>query len=76
MSGKPKAGVEGEIYISVDRVRDNAVGLAIPYYDELLRVMLHGALHLCGYKDKTPPEQKRMRRMEDKYLKLFKDRLG
>lgn len=62
-------GVEGEIYISVDRVRDNARGLEVPLQQELLRVVFHGALHLCGYKDKTAPQRKIMRAKEDKYLK-------
>ena len=63
--------INAEIYISVDRLRENA-----PKYDnslskELHRVMFHGALHLCGYKDKTAQEQEKMRKMEEKYLRLY-----
>ncbi len=63
--------VDGEIYISVDRVKSNASSLGVVFFDEVLRVIFHGALHLCGYGDKTPKEQNEMRRMEDKYLGLY-----
>jgi len=62
-------GVEGEVYISADRVRENAREQGVPLRQELLRVIFHGALHLCGYGDKTPAEQKVMRGKEDLYLK-------
>ncbi len=62
---------QGDIYISVDRVKDNARQLGQPFYKELHRVIFHGALHLCGYGDKTPKEEKKMREMEDKYLHLY-----
>lgn len=65
-------GVNGEIYISIDRVRENARDLSIPLQQELLRVIFHGALHLCGYKDKTAPQQKVMRQKEEEYLKRFR----
>ena len=63
--------VEGEIYISVDRVLDNADTLIIPPKRELLRVMFHGALHLCGYQDNSKFHVKQMREKEDHYLKLY-----
>ena len=63
-------GVEGEIYISIDRVRDNARTLGIPVKRELLRVIFHGALHLCGYGDKTPSEEATMRAKEEEYMRL------
>ena|ERR1700749_2595187 len=66
-----KAIIEGEIYISIDRVRDNAKQLDISIKNELHRVIFHGVLHLCGYKDKTPKDEKVMRSMEEKYLKLY-----
>src|SRR5688500_13106643 len=44
---------QGEVYISIDRVRENARLLSVPFIQELHRVIFHGALHLCGYKDKT-----------------------
>jgi rRNA maturation RNase YbeY len=65
--------IEGEIYISVDRVKDNAKILSLTMQEEFHRVIFHGALHLCGYKDKTPRDLKAMRTAEDKYLtKYFK----
>ena len=62
---------EGEIYISIDRVKDNAVSHGASSADELLRVMFHGALHLLGYKDKKKSEITIMRQKEDYYLRLF-----
>jgi probable rRNA maturation factor len=68
---EPGQPVEAEIYISVDRVRDNAVNLGEPFRKELLRVVFHGALHLCGYKDKKKSEITIMRTKEEQYLRLF-----
>jgi probable rRNA maturation factor len=61
----------GEIYISIDRVKDNAAQLGVSVKEELHRVIFHGALHLCGHKDKTAKHQKEMRAAEDRYLKLY-----
>ena len=58
----------GEVYISVDRVKDNAKTHGATFSEELLRVIFHGALHFCGYKDKTPSDAKKMRQMEDLWL--------
>jgi len=63
--------VEGEIYISIDRVKDNAQQLGTTIKQELHRVIFHGVLHLCGYKDKKPSDEKNMRALEEKYLKLY-----
>jgi rRNA maturation RNase YbeY len=63
--------IEAEIYISIDRVKDNADSLAVNYKQEMLRVIFHGALHLCGFKDKTKSEITTMRAKEDQYLQLF-----
>jgi probable rRNA maturation factor len=64
--GDPKvSGVDGEIYISTDRVKDNAGTMDISFQEELLRVVFHGALHLCGYKDKSPAQERKMREMEE-----------
>ena len=63
--------INAEIYISVDRVRENAGDYNSSLKKELHRVIFHGALHLCGYKDKRPQDQKLMRQMEDKYLELW-----
>jgi len=70
LSGKRKP-VQAEVYISVDRVRDNAKRLKESFSKELHRVIFHGALHLCGYRDKTAKDQKEMRKMEDHYLKAY-----
>lgn len=61
----------GEIYISIDRVTENANKFSTAYTAELHRVILHGALHLCGYKDKTKADKETMRAMEDKWLKAY-----
>jgi len=63
--------VSGEIYISIDRVKENARHFQVPFQQELLRVIFHGALHLCGYKDKTKKDQEAMRKAEDKYLYYY-----
>lgn len=65
------AATEAEVYISIDRVRDNARRLNQPFRKELLRVIFHGALHCCGYGDKTESEERVMRNKEDQYLALF-----
>ena len=62
---------DGEIYISIDRVKDNTSQLGTTIKNELHRVIFHGVLHLCGYKDKKPADEKMMRAAEDKYLKLY-----
>jgi probable rRNA maturation factor len=63
--------VQGEVYISVDRVKDNAKTFNTSFQKELLRVVFHGALHLCGYKDKTKEDEVLMRKAEDKYLRYY-----
>ena len=60
--------VVADIYISVDRIRDNALLEKETFQKELHRVVFHGALHLCGYGDKSGEEIKRMRKREDHYL--------
>lgn len=61
----------GEVYISVDRVKDNAKTHRTSFKEELLRVIFHGALHFCGYKDKKPSDAKKMRQMEDLWLNAY-----
>ena len=61
----------GEVYISVDRVKDNAKTHGASFTEELLRVIFHGALHFCGYKDKKPADVKKMRQMEDLWLSAY-----
>ena len=67
--------VNGEVYIDVATVEDNAeIYNALPV-NEMRRVIVHGALHLCGHKDKSPWAAKEMRRMENRYLKLLKEEI-
>lgn len=63
--------VTAEIYISTDRVKENAQINSVFLYKEMYRVLFHGALHLCGYKDKTFEEIRVMREKEDFYLDLY-----
>lgn len=62
--------IEGDIFISIDRVSDNAQNEGVPFIKELRRVMIHGVLHLIGYNDKTDEEQILMRQKENEYLSL------
>jgi probable rRNA maturation factor len=62
--------IESDIFISIDRVRENADKLKVEFDQELHRVLVHGVLHLCGYKDKTPAQRSAMRKREDAYLSL------
>lgn len=64
--------LEGEIYISIDRVKENAEKFKVPFQDELDRVMIHGVLHLIGYKDKKPADKALMRKKEEACLSLRK----
>lgn len=65
--------ISAEIFVSLQRISDNASTLSRDYEDELRRVLAHGILHLIGYKDKTEEEEKEMRRMEDLYLAKYRD---
>lgn len=62
--------LSGDLFISIDTVRDNAVFYKTEFNDELNRVIVHGLLHLIGYDDHTPEEQKIMREKENYYLEL------
>jgi rRNA maturation RNase YbeY len=66
--GKP---IQAELYISIDRVRDNAVREGVSFKEELHRVIFHGCLHLAGYGDKSSQQIKKMREREDNYLRLY-----
>ena len=70
MSGK-NVPISSEIYISVERVRENASKFHVSFFIELYRVMIHGALHLCGYSDHTRKLKAKMRKREDFYLSLY-----
>ena len=63
--------IEGDLFISIDRVRENALEFEVPFHHELLRVMIHGVLHLCGYGDKSPDEVRAMRAKEEEKLRLI-----
>jgi rRNA maturation RNase YbeY len=62
--------VSGEIYISADRVKENALKFGVSAGTEMRRVIFHGFLHLCGYDDRTADEKKKMTEMEEMYLAL------
>ena len=63
--------INGEIYISTERVKDNASLFNVPLSKELHRIIFHGALHLCGYTDGTKKQKLIMRKREDAYLELW-----
>lgn len=63
--------LNGDIYISVDRVRENAKEFKVSFADEMRRVLVHGVLHYCGYKDKTKKDELLMRDKEDEKIKMF-----
>lgn len=63
--------LSGDIFISVERVKDNASDFKVPFETELLRVMAHGVLHFCGYKDKTAADSQLMRQKEEGKMNLF-----
>lgn len=63
-----------DIYVSVDRIKENAKSLKLSLKEELHRVMFHGLLHLCGYNDKTEAQKRLMRKKEDFYLNLYFER--
>ncbi|MEJ7766671.1 MAG: rRNA maturation RNase YbeY [Chitinophagaceae bacterium] len=63
--------ITGEIYISIERVKDNARLFKKTFQQELLRVIFHGALHLCGYRDKSEKEKSSFRTKENEYIQLY-----
>ncbi|MEY8849477.1 rRNA maturation RNase YbeY [Psychroserpens sp. XS_ASV72] len=63
--------LHGDIFLSVERVADNANDFGVEFIQELKRVMIHGVLHYCGYKDKTDDEKALMRQKEDFYINQF-----
>ena len=64
--------IAGDVFISIDRVKENAEKFNVKFEDELYRVMIHGVLHLCGYKDKTKADSELMRKKENSALRLIK----
>ncbi len=63
--------VSGDLFISLDRVRENAAVLGVAFIEELYRVVVHGTLHLLGFGDKSPDEEARMRSLENDALLLI-----
>ena len=63
--------LHGDIFISIERVRENADEFNVSFDEELKRVMAHGVLHYCGYKDKTESDEQLMRSKEDEKIKMF-----
>jgi len=64
--------IEGDIFISIDRIKENAAEFQVTFEQELFRVMVHGTLHLLGYGDKSPEEKALMTEKENFYLKQLK----
>ena len=64
--------ISGDIFISIERVKENVKEFDVPFTEELHRVIIHGILHYCGYKDKTQEEKQEMRSKENYYLSLRK----
>lgn len=63
--------IAGELYISIDRIKENSLLYGVSFRMELARVVIHGILHLAGYKDKSPGDKKKMKQKEDFYLRRF-----
>ena len=63
--------IQGDIFVSVERVQDNANDFNVSFDDELKRVLSHGVLHYCGYKDKSPKDEALMRSKEEEKMQMF-----
>ena len=63
--------LHGDVFVSIQRVRENAAEFEVTFEEELKRVMVHGLLHYCGYKDKSEKDKREMRLKEDEKIKLF-----
>lgn len=63
--------IQGDIFVSVERVRDNANDFNVSFEEELKRVLSHGVLHYCGYKDKSPKDEALMRSKEEEKMQMF-----
>lgn len=63
--------INGDIFISIERVQENALEYNVSFLEELRRVMIHGVLHYCGYKDKSPQDENLMRQKEDEKTAMF-----
>lgn len=63
--------IQGDVFVSIERVRENAVDFKVSFDEELLRVLAHGVLHYCGYKDKSEADQALMRSKEEEKMQMF-----
>jgi rRNA maturation RNase YbeY len=63
--------IQGDIFVSIERVQDNASDFNVSFEEELKRVLSHGVLHYCGYKDKSPKDEALMRSKEDEKMQMF-----
>jgi probable rRNA maturation factor len=63
--------IHGDIFISTERVNENAIDFNVTFEEELKRVLVHGVLHYCGYKDKSDSDEEIMRKKEDEKIKMF-----
>lgn len=70
-NSEKKTEIEGDIFVSIERIKDNAVNSKIEFDVELKRVLSHGLLHLMGYRDKTKEEKNTMRLMENKAIEMY-----
>ena len=68
---EPTEALLADVYISTERAKENAQHFNVTYQSEVLRLIIHGTLHLCGYKDKKPEDIEAMRRLEAKYLQKW-----
>lgn len=72
-TSEDKGVIEGDVFISIERIRVNAIALETDFDEEIHRVLIHGVLHLVGYSDKSKQDKSDMRKKEDVYLSLRKD---
>ena len=63
--------IQGDVFVSIERVHDNASDFNVSFEDELKRVLSHGVLHYCGYKDKSPKDEALMRSKEEEKMQMF-----
>jgi rRNA maturation RNase YbeY len=63
--------INGDVFISVERVKENASDYNVTFHEEIQRVLVHGILHYCGYKDKTESDERIMRSKEEEKMKMF-----
>lgn len=70
-NSEDESTIEGDIFVSIERITDNSKTLNTPFDEEIKRVIVHGLLHLCGYDDHSIEDKTEMRRLESKYMLIF-----